>query len=411
MLVIGGGAAGMIAAIRAAEVGAKVRIIEKNEKLGKKLYITGKGRCNLTNACTQSEFFSNVRDNPKFMMSAYSVFDNKSIMERLEKLRVPLIIERGNRVFPKSGKSSDIISALRRELERLGVEIYYNTKVLDIQKSGTDFVVKTQSQTYRDKTLIIATGGISYQATGSTGEGYAFATTLGHNIIEPKPSLVGLVVDNTHKLSGLTLKNVEVTALCAGKVVASEFGELLYTHIGLSGPTILTLSSYINRLPANQVVEIAIDLKPRLSYENLDDRILKDFSLYSNKYLVNAMDKLLPKRLIEEVIKQSKLDQNILVNQITKKERTALVSAVKQLKYRVNSLDIIDNAIITSGGVCCKQIHPKTMESKTHSGLFFAGEVLDVSALTGGFNLQIAWSTGFVAGENAAKYELEKRAI
>ncbi|NCA67206.1 MAG: NAD(P)/FAD-dependent oxidoreductase [Clostridia bacterium] len=404
MLVIGGGAAGMLAALIGARQGATVTILERNEKLGKKLYITGKGRCNITNSCPKEDFFKNVTNNPRFIMSALNTFSSEDTINLFEQLRVPLVIERGNRVFPSSNKSSDIINALLRELVREGVEVKYSTRVKSIYKDGNEFVVITDNGAYRSMTVVLATGGVTYKATGSTGDGYEFAKTFGHSIVPLKGSLIGVITDNTSALSGLTLKNVGVTAVLNDKCIASEFGELLFTHIGLSGPTILSLSSLINRFATDNLY-IKIDLKPALDNLALDKRVLRDFTANVNKKLVNSLDELLPKSLIAEVIKQSGLSGDIVVNQMTKEQRTALIDTLKGLKYKIKAFDDINNAIITSGGICVKEINPKTMESKLVKGLYFAGEIIDVDAFTGGFNLQIALSTGYVAGESAAYAE------
>lgn len=404
MLVIGCGAAGMFAAIAAAENGSKVTILEKNEKAGKKIYITGKGRCNITNNSPIESYFKNIINNPKFLMSALNAYGPYDTIEFFENNKVKLTTERGNRVFPLSGKSSDIIRALQNKLNSLGVEIKFNTSVKELSYENNRFRVVADNCEITSDTLIIATGGVSYKSTGSTGDGYEFAKKLGHSVVEPKGGLVGMLCDNTSTLSGLTLKNVDVGVYSGNKLIATEFGELLFTHIGLSGPTVLSLSSKVNRVKTDDL-HVKIDLKPALDTIMLDKRVLRDFGANNNKMLVNSLNDLLPKSLISEVIKQSGLKESVVVNQITKEQRAKLVEALKGLIYKIKGFDDINNAIITSGGVCVKEINPKTMESKLIKGLYFAGEIIDVDALTGGYNLQIALATGYVAGISAANYE------
>lgn len=406
MLVIGCGVSGMFAALTAARLGAKVTVLEKNEKAGKKLYITGKGRCNITNSSALEDYLDNIPVNPRFMISALTAFGALETMEFFDSNNVPLVVERGNRVFPASGKSSDIIGAIYKALIRFGANVLFNTEVKSLKRSENGYEAITDKGTFADKTVIIATGGISYRATGSTGDGYRFAKEFNHTIIEPKGGLVGLLADGTAKLAGLSLKNVTASIVRGGKTLASRFGELLFTHRGLSGPIILTLSSLVNRLDASSLT-VVIDLKPALDASTLDKRVIRDFSENINRKLCNSLDGLLPKSLIPELINQSGLDGSEVINQITKEQRAALVAALKGLRFPLNGFDNIDNAIITSGGVSVKEIDPKTMESKIAKNLYFAGEVIDVDALTGGYNLQIALSTGYVAAKSAAEKELQ----
>lgn len=407
MLIIGCGASGMFAALTAAKLGVKVTVLEKNEKAGKKLYITGKGRCNITNNSTIENYLNNIPVNPRFIMSALNAFGPQDTIAFFEENGVPVITERGNRVFPASNKSSDIIGAMNALMKRYDVEIVFGVNVKELKRVDYGFEAITDKGIYVGKTAILATGGVSYRATGSTGDGYRFAKEFGHTVIEPKGALVGVLADNTAELAGLTLKNVTASIVLEGKTLASEFGELLFTHIGLSGPVILTLSSHVNKYDA-KLLTVAIDLKPALDAVMLDKRLLRDFSENINRKLSNSLGDLLPKALIPEVIKQSGLSGEETVNQITKEQRASIVATLKALKFPLKGFDDINNAIITSGGVNVKEINPKTMESKIVNGLFFAGEVIDVDALTGGYNLQIALSTGYAAAKSAAEKELQE---
>ena len=410
VFVIGGGAAGMFASIFAAKQGAKVTIIEKNEKLGKKLYITGKGRCNLTNYASFDEYLENIVSNPKFMYGALKSFDCKSVMDFFEKAGVGLKVERGNRVFPQSDKSSDIIKALTKEMERYDVAVHLNEKVVDlVQKDGQIDKIITDLDTYFPDKVILATGGVSYPATGSTGDGYNFAKKLGHTIIPLRSALVpinlksvqradGLFVDisSLPKLQGLSLKNINLSACNTKKILVSEFGEMLFTNLGISGPTALSLSSKINRQNLNELL-IKIDLKPALTMEELDARVLRDFATQINKAYKNSLNALLPSSLIPFVIGISQIDEFKPVNLITKEERTKLVYLLKNLTFTIANLDKIELGIVTAGGISTKEIAPSTMQSKLINNLYFAGEIIDVDALTGGFNLQIAFSTAYLA--------------
>lgn len=404
VIVIGGGAAGMIAAARAAESGNSVTLIEKNEKLGKKIYITGKGRCNVTNADTAS-FADNVVRNYNFLRSAFSKFDSNDTIELLERYDIKTKIERGNRVFPCSDKASDVTKALTAYMNDFGVKILLNTETKNIvsengRVSGVNIVNSDGvKQFFKADKVILATGGQSYKATGSTGDGYRFARALGHNIITPKPSLVGFnLFESVSDLAGVTLKNVQLKILDKiDKTIYSEFGEILFTHTGISGPIVLTASSILNHIDLSGHKAI-IDLKPKLDEQQLDKRILSDFEKTKNKMLKNSLDELIIKALQRRIIKYASIDENKYVNCLSKEERKALVKSVKNLSFTIKQLGDIDTAIITSGGIDTKEINPKSMQSKLINGLYFAGEVIDVDALTGGYNMQIALSSGYLAG-------------
>lgn len=406
VIVIGGGASGMIAAGTAGNLGKKVLLIEKNEKLGKKLYITGKGRCNITNMASREDFFKNIPRNSKFLYSVFNSFFNEDIVSLLNSLGLETKLERGGRVFPKSDKSSDVIKAFQKYLQANNVSIKLNSKVVSIlhEYNCVTGVKLENGEIINTASIIIATGGLSYPMTGSDGDGYTFAKSVGHEITDLNPSLVPLVVkeDYVKNLQGLTLKNVSVIAESEGKMLYKEFGEMIFTHFGLSGPLILSASFFASdALRKGKKVYINIDLKPYMDFEELNKRILKDFELLSNKQFKNSLDNLLPKKIIPIIIMLSGISEQKPVNQITKEERKVIASHLKKFKFEVIDTRPIAEAIITSGGVTVKEINPKTMESKLIKGLFFAGEVLDVDAFTGGFNLQIAFSTGFMAGSNA----------
>lgn len=391
--IIGGGPAGMMCAIKAAE-NHGVTIFEKNEKLGKKLFITGKGRCNLTNYCDEREFLKNMVNNSNFMYSSIYSFSPFTTYYYFEELGLPLKVERGNRAFPLSDKSSDVIKAYEKKLKDLGVKVHLNFEIKSIEKVGEEFILNGREKF--DK-VVIATGGISYKLTGSTGDGYKFAKNFGHKIINQVPGLIGINLKNNFSLAGLTLKNVELKVIKDKKIISNEFGEMLFTHRGISGPIVLTTSSKINRL---KDFEMFLDLKPALEPEKLDARILRDFSENQNKNIENVMRSLLPKDLISYVLYRAGISGDEKVNQITKIERENLVKTIKNFELKFDSLDDIDRAIVTSGGIDVKDIDPKTMESKKVSGLYFIGEVLDLDGLTGGFNIQIANSTGYSCGIN-----------
>lgn len=401
IIVAGGGAAGMIAAIFAARNGKQVTIIEQNEKLGKKLFITGKGRCNFTNACDVEELFSSVVSNPKFLYSAFYSFSNQMVMDFFEELGLSWKVERGNRVFPVSDHSSDVIKALERELRRLKVTIRLNTKVksLFLENNICKGVILPDNSKLLADSVIVATGGISYPRTGACGDGYVFAKEAGHSIIKPQPSLVPfeLADSSCQELMGVALKNVSVSIYADGKKIYSDFGEMLFTHFGVSGPIILKGSAYIHRY-LDKNLTLYLDLKPALTEKQLDDRVLRDFKLFQNRQLNNSIDKLLLKALIPIVLKKADLNGEKKINELTKEERHRLVATVKRLPFQITGLRGFDEAIITKGGISVKEVDPSTMESKLTGGLYFAGEVLDLDALTGGFNLQIAWSTGYLAG-------------
>ncbi len=404
VVIIGAGASGMMAAITAAQNGASVLLLEKNEKVGKKLFITGKGRCNVTNACSDEEFFANIVSNPKFMYSAYYTFGNEMLRDFITDNGCKLKIERGNRVFPASDHSSDIIKVFERVIkDNSNIELRLNSEVIKID----DGKVCLKNENIEFDSLIIATGGISYPLTGSTGDGYTFAQTIGHKVNDTHGGLVPLTAEGNvcKNLQGLSLKNVnvELNDYESGKSIYNGFGEMLFTHFGVSGPLILTASSYYAQKYLGKKAKLHIDLKPALSYEELDERILKDFGLFMNKEFKNSLDKLLPSKMIPEVIKMSGIDEHKKVNEITKSERQKLVNTLKDFEIVITGTRKVDEAIITQGGVNVKEINPKTMESKICENVYFAGEVLDVDALTGGFNLQIAFSTGYLAGLNAAE--------
>ncbi|MHB8130549.1 MAG: BaiN/RdsA family NAD(P)/FAD-dependent oxidoreductase [Mobilitalea sp.] len=402
--VVGGGAAGMLSAIVAARNGHKVVLLEKNEKLGKKLFITGKGRCNLTNACDRDTFFEQVVTNPKFLFRAFHTFSNYDTMNFFEELGLTIKTERGNRVFPESDKSSDVIAVLKRELERQSVTIRYQSEITQIlTKDGSFYGLRLKGSTedLLGDCVIIATGGLSYPLTGSTGAGFNFAKAMGHTITDLYPSLVPIHVKESFvkELMGLSLKNIEVVITCGGKQIYRDFGELLFTHFGVSGPVILSASSYIvPYLKKQEKLQISIDLKPALTNEQLDARILRDFEEFKNKQFKNSLDQLLPNKLIDVIIRLSLIDPEKKVNSITKEERLRLVDLLKNFTLQITQLSDYNQAVVTKGGINVKEVNPSTMESKLVKNVYFAGEVLDLDALTGGFNLQIAWSTAYLAG-------------
>lgn len=397
----------MFAALGAAEAGHRVTILEQNEKLGKKIYITGKGRCNLTNACDTEEIFAHVPRNAKFLYSAIYTYDNFRVMEFFEANGMPVKTERGNRVFPVSDHSSDVISTLQKALEKAGVKVLLHTKVTEIlSKDGKITGVRLKNGEKRTAdAIILATGGKSYSSTGSTGDGFVFAEQLGHKIEEPVPSLVPMTVleDYCMQMQGLSLRNVQATIREGGKVFFEEFGEMLFTHFGVSGPLMLSASSVVNDRLRKKNLSLTIDLKPALSEEQLDARILRDFEENKNRQFKNSVKGLLPAKMIPVVISLSGIDPEKKINGITKQERKKLVECIKAFPLTLTGLRGFNEAIITRGGVSVKQVDPSTMESKLVKGLYFAGEILDVDAYTGGFNLQIAWSTGYLAGSSIAE--------
>ncbi len=401
VIVIGGGPAGMMAAITASRQGASVILIEQNNILGKKLLITGKGRCNVTNFCSEDELISQVVTNPKFLYSAFSAFNSYDAYAFFEEQGVPLKIERGNRVFPESDRAADVRNALKRVMDREGVQVVED-QIVGI--TASPFVIKGKRETYFADKVILATGGYTYPLTGSTGGGYRFAKMLGHHIVQPEPALVSLREEGRKcvEMMGLSLKNVSISIKNSkGKKLYSEFGEMLFTHEGISGPIVLSASSHLKNADFPCMAEI--DLKPALDEEMLDKRLLRDFEEQSNKDFRNSLGKLLPKKLIPVIIQESGIAPETKIHQITRAERERLVYIMKHFEVKLSGKGALSEAIITSGGVDVRDVSPKTMESKLVPGLYFAGEVLDVDALTGGYNLQIAYSTGFLAGQSAAK--------
>ncbi|MBE7087248.1 MAG: NAD(P)/FAD-dependent oxidoreductase [Clostridiales bacterium] len=401
-IVIGGGPAGMMAAYSSAKSGNPTVLIEKNSKLGKKLYITGKGRCNLTNDTDLNGFMENVVVNPKFLYGSLSALLPSDLMDLFESYGLSLKVERGKRVFPLSDKASDVTKTLEKMMKSVGVEVLLDRSVLSIDvQDGRVVGVQTEDGKFDCDKVIVCTGGVSYSATGSTGDGYKFASKVGHNIVPPKPSLVGIeLADSFYStVQGLSLKNVTLTAKFNNKTVFSEFGEALFTHFGISGPIALSCSSVINKYDCKQI-ELSLDFKPALTKEVLDLRIQREFKDENRKTLFSVMRSLLPKNMVEVFLKKASLNGNKNCSQITLQERERIVNLFKDFKMRVKGLRPIDEAIVTSGGVNVKEVNPKTMESKIVGGLYFAGEVLDVDAYTGGFNVQIAFSTGYLAGIN-----------
>ena len=416
VIVIGGGPAGMMAAITAKENKNDVLIIEKNNQLGKKLLITGKGRCNITSSLEMDDFIKNTPGNGMFLYSAYQQYTNKDIIQFLKQQGLEVKEERGNRIFPVTDKSVDVLKCFTKRIKELGIDIKYNTKVEEILTETIDgetvvIGVRTENETIKANKVILATGGKSYPLTGSTGDGYRLAEKLGHSITPIKPSLVPLEVydkEECKELQGLSLKNVEIKLMDIEKhkQIYEDFGEMLFTHFGVSGPTILSSSAHLVRyknidtLFDEKKLVLKIDLKPALDEKKLNDRILRDFEEVKNKQFKNSLDKLLPQKLIPVIIMRSKIHPNKKVNEITKKEREELIKQIKDFEIIIKGFRPIEEAIITSGGINIKEINPKTMASKKVKGLYFAGEIIDVDSYTGGFNLQIAYSTGYVAGLN-----------
>lgn len=407
VIVVGGGPAGMFAAYFAAKNGHKVTLLEQNEKLGKKLYITGKGRCNITNASDMEDLFANICSNEKFLYSAFYSYTNDQVIEFFENYGLRTKVERGNRVFPVSDHSSDVIVTLTKALKEAGVEVKLYTKVAKLltEEQVITGVALEDNTIMKADAVVLATGGISYPSTGATGDGYRFAEGLNHKIVEPSPSLVPFEVQESWvtEMQGLALKNVSITIEREGKKLYSDFGEMLFTHFGVSGPMILSASASIK--PAyfrdfEHEMTLKIDLKPALDKEQLDKRILKDFEEAKNKQYKNSIQKLLPSKMIPIIIKLSGIDPDKQVNEITREERAKLVSLLKGLPMTIIGLRGWNEAIITKGGVSVKQVNPSTMESRLVKGLYFAGELLDLDAMTGGYNLQIAWSTGYLAGSS-----------
>lgn len=410
VLIVGGGAAGMLAGIAAAMKGSTVHIFEKNEKLGKKVYITGKGRCNVTNACDTEELFEHVVTNAKFLYSSFYGFTNFDMMELLESAGCPLKTERGKRVFPASDKASDVIRALTERLSKYGAAIHLQSEVQSLlieegKLKGLVIRQKGEQKRIQGDQVIVACGGLSYPSTGSDGAGYALARQAGHSITPLSPALVPFVTEESvvKELMGLSLRNVEATVKKGKKVIYKEFGEMLFTHYGVSGPVLLSASSRAVKELKKGPLTLSIDLKPALSEEQLDVRIRRDFEAALNKQFKNALDQLYPAKLIPVMVERSGISPEKKVHEITREERQRLVRATKKFTLTLTGLRGFHEAIITQGGVAVKEVNPSTMESKLLSGLYFAGEVLDLDAVTGGFNLQIAWSTGWAAGSAAGE--------
>ncbi|HIX63421.1 MAG TPA: NAD(P)/FAD-dependent oxidoreductase [Candidatus Mediterraneibacter colneyensis] len=411
VIIVGGGAAGMMAAVTAAENGKEVELFEKNDKLGKKLFITGKGRCNITNAADIEEFFPAVSSNPKFLYSAFYSFTNSQTIDFFENLGVRTKVERGGRVFPESDHSSDVIRALEREMEQLGVKINLNAEVKELLPGKPDedgkmsvrgIVLSSGKKVYGDA-VIVATGGISYPSTGSTGDGFRFAGKCGHKVTELSPSLVPMEVKEWYagELMGLSLRNIEIRITDGKKKLYQEFGEMLFTHYGVTGPVILSASSIVGTRLKQTELTLHIDLKPALAEEQLDKRVLREFEGNHNRQFKNAVDSLFPAKLRPVMVELSGIPEDKKVHEITKEERRSFVRLIKDFTMTLTGLRGYNEAIITKGGVSVREIDPGTMASKLVDGLYFAGEVLDLDAVTGGYNLQIAWSTGYLAGLNA----------
>lgn len=417
VIVVGGGAAGMMAAVAAGRRGHRVTLLEKNEKLGKKIYITGKGRCNFTNACDVEQLFGAVVSNPKFLYSAIYGFDNSMTMEFFREMGMPWKVERGNRVFPVSDHSSDVTKALERAMDQAGVKVLLQTEVKDIRTHGEQVAgveVKRRGpggERHREHTevlpadaVIVATGGISYPTTGSTGDGYGWAKRLGHGLVDTRPALVPMVAleDYIPAMQGLSLRNVTLRIRDQrGRELYREFGEMLFTHFGVSGPLVLTASSLVGKkLAAEGTLAASIDLKPALEEKQLQERLLREFSKAPNRHFGNVLREVLPAKMVPVAAELSHIPEHQPVREITREQRNDLVKLLKGFPFTLCGLRGFSEAIITQGGVCVRDVDPSTMESRKVGGLYFAGEVLDLDALTGGFNLQIAWSTGFLAGSS-----------
>ncbi len=405
IVIVGGGAAGMMAAITAARLGGEVLLIEQMGRCGRKLRITGKGRCNLTNDSALDELMRNVTTNEKFLFAAFSKFSSRDVQDFFEELGVPLKVERGKRVFPVSDKATDIVDAMVSACRASGVKIIFD-KVKSIEtEDGAVSCVRCEKGNYSCNSVILATGGVSYPQTGSDGSGFEIAKKLGHSVTPLVPSLVPLTSNDADckRMQGLSLKNVsmKIRELDSGKVVFEDFGEMMFTHFGLTGPMVLSASAHIRDVGTKKY-RAEIDLKPALDEQKLDARILADFSKYSNRDFENALGDLLPSKMIDVVVRRSGIDSRKKVNSITKEERAALLSVLKHFSVDIKGFRPISEAIVTKGGIDVREVSPKTMGSKLVSGLYFAGEMLDVDAYTGGFNLQIAFSTGVLAGESAA---------
>ncbi len=409
VIIVGGGPAGMMAAIAAAESGAIVDLYEKNEKLGKKLFITGKGRCNVTNACDIEDLFKNTIHNHKFMYSSFYEYTNQMIMDFFEANGCPLKIERGNRVFPVSDHSSDIIACLQKVLKQMNVDVHLNQGVKELILQD-DRVIGVRLSDGKgtevcSDAVIVSTGGLSYPSTGSTGDGFAFAKKAGHTVTELLPALVPFeaLEEDVRSLMGLSLKNISVRILDDKKCLYEDFGEMLFTHFGVSGPTLLSASSIVIEKLKTGPLRLSVNFKPALTKEQLDKRLLREFEENKNKQYKNILGALLPAKLVPVFMKRSNIDPDQKVNEITKEQREKIIELLTDFTVTLTGVRGFSEAIITRGGIHIKEINPSTMESKIINNLYFAGEILDVDALTGGYNLQIAWSTGHLAGINAAK--------
>lgn len=417
VIVIGGGPAGMMAAITAAEYGNNVTIIEKNSDFGKKLLITGKGRCNITSSLYMSEFIKNTPGNGQFLYSAFQNYTNTDIIDFLKRQGLEVKEERGNRIFPVTDKSIDVLNCFKSKINELKIKKLFNTRVQKILvQNGEVLGVRTDKEIIQTDKIILATGGKSYPLTGSTGDGYLIVKNIGHKVTEIRPSLVPLVIyekNECKEMQGLSLRNVGIKIIdeSKNKLIYEDFGEMIFTHFGISGPTILSGSAHlvrykeIDNLMKEQKIKLQIDLKPALTEEQLDERILRDFKEFKNKQFKHALDKLLPQKMIPIVIEKTKINEEKRVNEITKEERKNLVKVLKKFELTIKDFRPVEEAIITSGGINIKEINPKTMESKLVKGLYFAGEVIDVDSYTGGFNLQIAYSTGYTAGMHVGDLE------
>lgn len=406
IIVIGGGPAGMLAAVSASGDDTKVILLEKNDKLGKKLFITGKGRCNITNSADTSVIMKNIMTNPKFMYSALESYDNSDIIRDIENFGCKVKEERGGRMFPVSDHSSDVIKALSNMLDNAGVEVRLRSEVKKIDKTEQRFdVFFSNGKKENADAVIVATGGISYAATGSTGDGFEFAKAFGHTVTDLKPSLVPLVTSDgwCKDLQGLSLKNTGLKMYSAGKLIYEDFGEMMFTHFGITGPMILSASSYYYKRKSDECV-IHLDLKPALSEDVLDERILREISGNHEKHFINMLPSLLPAKMVPVIARMTGIEEHKKCGDIKKEERKKIVHILKDLEIHVTGTRGFEEAIITKGGISVKEVSPKTMMSKLCDGLFFAGEALDLDALTGGFNLQIAWSTGFLAGRSCREY-------
>ena len=417
VIVIGGGPAGIMAAITAVEYGNNVTIIEKNSDFGKKLLITGKGRCNITSSLYMSEFIKNTPGNGQFLYSAFQNYTNTDIIDFLKNQGLEVKEERGNRIFPVTDKSIDVLNCFKSKINQLKIKKLFNTRVQKILvQNGEVLGVRTEKEIIQTDKIILATGGKSYPLTGSTGDGYLIAQNIGHKVTEIRPSLVPLVIyekNECKEMQGLSLRNVGIKIIdeSKNKLIYEDFGEMIFTHFGISGPTILSGSAHlvrykeIDNLMKEQKIKLQIDLKPALTEEQLDERILRDFKEFKNKQFKRALDKLLPQKMIPIVIEKAEINEEKRVNEITKEERRNLVKVLKKFELTIKDFRPVEEAIITSGGINIKEINPKTMESKLVKGLYFAGEIIDVDSYTGGFNLQIAYSTGYTAGMHVGDLE------